>query len=260
MITILLASVLFSNDFSTRYDVNVGIFGKVGYADISLETQDDTYIMRMNAKTTGTAAKLTGNREETYISQGHIKEGKYIPDTFTKIKTTSRISREQVYHFNHIQKKIKLIQKNSEWVTRTSFDAMAFKLLKKEVQEHSTQESSLSEFVPQDVLSSYLNVLNSCNKQNKEHNLVAIGAHNDEKDINISFLAGEQRQEVLALFSQDIGNIYNLNVTPLDKEEKVVDVLVALDNDGLMKEAILGDVFWIGKVKAQRVYTQVGRR
>jgi len=258
--SLLLVSSVFSNDFSTRYDVNVGMFGKVGYADVTLETDGNTYIMSASATTVGTAAKLTGNRAETYTSKGHIIEGQYIPDTFTKLKTTSRATREQTYTFNHETKEVKLVQKNSKWITRTEFDPMAFKLLKKEVQEHSVNESTLKTFISQDVLSTYLNMLKSCNAQNTQQELVAIGAHNDEKDVNVSFLEGLQRDEVLSLFANDIGNIYNLNVTPFDKDEKMVDILVAFDNDGLMKEAILGDVFWIGKVSAKRIYTQVGSK
>jgi hypothetical protein len=35
---------------------------------------------------------------------------------------------------------------------------------------------------------------------------------------------------------------------------------MAFDNDGLMKEAVLGDAFWIGEIRAKRVYHDVANR
>jgi len=259
IISTLIASNLLANSFSTKYDVNVGMFGKVGVANVNLETDGHEYEMKVQATLTGTAASLTGNRVERYISKGHINEGKYIPDTFTKIKTTTRKERIQVYTFDHENKTVTLVQDQSEWVNSTKFDTIAFKIVKTEVKETSNHKSVLPEYRAQDVLSSYLNTVKTCNAQNKNYNLVAIGAHNDDTDVTLSFLEGLDRQKVASSFSQDIGHIYNLHVKPIDKDEKTVDVHIAFDNDGHLKEAILGNVFWIGEITAKRSYHQVTR-
>ena len=252
-----LASALFAQSFSTKYDVQVGMFGKVGVADVNLETDGNIYEMKVKATLTGTAASLTGNRVESYISKGHIDNGKYIPDTFTKIKTTTRKERIQVYSFDHTNKSVTLVEDKSEWVSSTKFDTIAFKIVKTDVKETSKDESTLPEYRAQDVLSSYLNTVKTCNAQNKNYDLVAIGAHNDDTDVTLSFLEGLDRREVASSFSNDIGNIYNLHVQPIDKEETTVDVHIAFDNDGHMKEAVLGNVFWIGEITAKRTYHQV---
>jgi uncharacterized protein DUF3108 len=258
--TLILASSLVAADFSTRYDVNVGMFVKVGYADVTLEENATHYDMRLVAKTTGTAAALTSNRVETYISKGQHKAGRYIPDSFVKIKKTDREERIQSYTFDHHKKKIVLTEEKNTLVSGTQFDTATFKLVKVEEEEHSTDTSTLPTYNEDDLLSAYLNTKQSCNAQQKEHTLFAVGAHNDKKDITLSFLDGLQKRKAEADFSDDSENIYNLHVKPIGKEDESIDVLIAFDNDGHMKEAFLGDVFWIGEIKAQRVYHRLSSR
>jgi hypothetical protein len=249
-----------AKDFTTRYDVNVGMFGKVGHADVILKEDAKYYEMRLVAKTTGTAATLTGERVETYISKGQRKEGKYIPDSFVRIKKTNREERIQTYTFDHQEKKITLTEEKTKLISGTKFDTTTFKLVKVDTTEHSTDTSMLETYNESDLLSAYLNTRQSCNAQQKEYSLLAVGAHNDEKDITLSFLDGLQKEKAGSSFSEHTENIYNLHVEPIDKEDKSIDVLIAFDNDGHMREALLGDVFWVGEIKAQRVYHQVSSR
>lgn len=262
LLTFILISALslMAADFSTRYDVNVGMFGKVGYADVTLNEDAGHYEIKLVAKTTGTAATLTGDRVETFISKGQHKEGKYIPDSFVKIKKTKREERIQTYNFDHKNKKITLIEERSKLVSGTKFDTVAFKVVKVDTTEHSTATSILDSYNENDLLSSYLNTKESCNAQQKEYSLLAVGAHNDKKDITLSFLDGLQKEAAKSSFSDGTGNIYKLHVQPIDKEDQSIDVLIAFDNDGHMKEALLGDVFWVGEVKAQRVYHRLSSR
>ena len=88
--TLILTGSLLAADFSTRYDVDVGMFGKVGYADVTLKKDENSYEMMLVAITTGTAATLTGKRVDTFISKGRIVEGRYLPQSFVKIKKTTR--------------------------------------------------------------------------------------------------------------------------------------------------------------------------
>lgn len=256
-IALITVSSLMAVDFSTRYDVEVGMLGKVGYADLSLREDARQYEIKLTAKTTGTAARLTAHRSETFISKGHIIEGSYIPDSFIKIKTTNDSERIQSYHFDHKQKKVRLTEETNKLVTRNSFDPILLKQVKKEVKESTTVTSILPTYNQNDLLSSYLNTKKSCNADTKEYTLLAVGARNDKKDITLSFLDGQRKENVAASFSKDVTDIYKLHVQPLKKEDKVIDVLIAFDDGGHMKEALLGDIFWIGKVKATRVYHQV---
>jgi len=261
IITILaLMSSLMAVDFTTRYDVEIGMFGKVGTADISLEDNDNSYEIKLRAKLIGTAAKLTGNRVESYISKGKIIDGVYIPDTFTKSMTSDDESEELVYHFDHNLKTVSLDKSTVETIKGTKFDTRTFKIVSTEEIKKSNTSEVLEEYIAVDILSSYLNTRESSAKAQKDYNLVAIGARNDRNNITVSFLDTLKKEEVKDSFSKDIGNIYNMNVKPLDEDNEIVNVLIAFDNDGLMKEAVLGDAFWIGEIRAKRVYVDVASR
>ncbi|HIC43242.1 MAG TPA: DUF3108 domain-containing protein [Sulfurimonas sp.] len=255
---LLISSVLLSNNFSTRYDVNVGVLGKVGHGDIIFTQDNDQYEIRAIATLTGMAATLTGNRFETYISTGHIVRGKYLPDTFVKIKKTTRKERIQTYTFDHKNKMVRLLEKKSTWVSQKKFDPIAFKILTKDVKEKTSKEYTLDNYMNQDVLSAYFNALKSCTSLQQVYDLKAVGAHNKDQDITITFLEGEKFRRFQKKYAFSAGNIYHLHVEPFDKkEDKTVDVIVLLDEKGYMKKAVLGNVFWVGEVTATRVKHRV---
>ena len=258
--TLGLVGSLLAVDFTTQYDVEVGMFGKVGVADIALHEDKNSYEIELSAKLIGTAASLTGNRVETYISKGKIIDGKYIPDTFTKTTTSDDLDETLVYNFNHETQTVNLDEKTVETIRGTSFNALSFKIVDTEELKKSSHSEVLENYVSSDILSSYLNTRKSCNAAQTNYDLVAIGARNDRNDITVSFLDSLKKAEVKESFSADVGNIYNLNVKPLDKDNKTVNILMAFDNDGLMKEAVLGDAFWIGEIRAKRVYHDVASR
>jgi hypothetical protein len=248
---------LSAKDFSTRYDVNVGIFGKVGYADMTLKEDGNTYEAKLVANTVDVAAKLLGNRVETFTSKGKIIDGKYIPESFVKTKTSTRKTRNLTYLFNHDKKEVTLIEKKSKLVNSTEFDPISFKIIDKDIRKNSTNKTILKNYRSDDVLSSYLNSQTRCNAEQKFYSLIAIGAHNDKNSVTLSYLEGSKKASASSHFSKGTQNIYNLNVNPLNEDDSVVNVLISLDNDGVVKEALLGEVFWIGKITAKRVYHKV---
>jgi hypothetical protein len=254
LITLLLACSLLAQDFSARYNVNVGMFGKVGYADLIVEENGSNYEAKLSAIVVGVAATLTGNRVETFVSKGKIIDGKYVPDSFIKTKTTTRKNRVQTYYFNHDKKEVKLVETKTKMISNSMFDIETLEMIYEDFNETSQEESVLYTYVGSDALSSYLNAQTICDKEQKNIKLMAVGAHNDENNVTLSCLEGLAKEVALLKFSDGIENIYNLHVEPHDKDDEIVDVLIAYDNDGFMKEAILGEVFWIGKITANRVY------
>lgn len=257
VISFLLISSLSSKEFSTRYDVNVGIFGKVGYADVSLIENGNDYEIKLSAITVGTAAVLTGHRVETFISKGKIINGKYVPNTFVKTKTQTRRSRVQNYFFNHEKKEVKLLQEKTKLVSCTEFNPATFEFKTKDVAEKDNEEKIVDDYRPDDVLSSYLNTKDNCKAKERTVELLAFGAYNHKNDVTLTCLEESKKTSVLSRFSNEIKDIYNLHVVPHDKDDTTVDVLVAYDSDGLLKEAILGEVFWIGEITAKRVYHNI---
>lgn len=259
-ILFLLTSSIFAQDVSTRYDVHVTMFGHVGYADVTLSENGREYEIKLVAKTIDVAAVLLSNRVETFTSKGKIKDGKYLPDIFIKTKETTKKTRVQTYYFDHNKKEIKLIEEKSKMVNRMKYDSETFTLKLKEVEERSKKEELLDTYADSDALSSYLNSKYGCSSKQKNHILVAIGAHNDKNDVSYSCVDGSKKQAAMLKFSDGIENIYNLHVEPLDKDDKIVDVLVGYDSDGFLKEGLMDEVFWIGKMSAKRVYHKISHR
>ncbi|MDF1879784.1 DUF3108 domain-containing protein [Sulfurimonas sp. MAG313] len=250
---LILVQVLFSQTFNARYRVDVGLFGSVGYSDVVIEDDGKTYSMSVTATTTGTAAVLSGNRMETYISKGKIVNGKYLSDSFYKYRKTTRKETIQTYTFNHEKEEITLRIQRSKWVKSSHFDPIVFKLIKTQEQEHSDENSSLDIYTSQDIFSSYLNALNSCNAENKVYELIAVGAHNHKKSVTIFFLQKKEKQKALELLDTDITDIFRLHIQPFSKDDTMMDILIGLDAAGHVKKAILGNVFWIGEVTSTRV-------
>lgn len=257
LILFLLISSAFSKDISTRYDVHVSLLGNVGYADVTLRESGDTYEIKLVANTVGVAAALLKDRVETFTSRGRVVDGRYVPDIFIASKVTTKRSRVQTYYFDHEKKEIKLIEEKTKLVNKTRFDPKTFKIKSEEVSENSVDETILDVYKDADVLSSYLNTKTICNSAEQCYKLIAVGAHDEKNNITVSCLKGLDREAAIVNFSEEIQDIYNLNVEPFDKDDEIVDVLVAFDNDGLLKEAYLGEVFWIGKITAKRVYHKI---
>lgn len=253
----LFLTFLKAQDLSTRYDVHVSLFDHVGYADVTLKEEDNRYEIKLVATTIGTAATLLGNRVDTYISKGKIIEGRYVPDIFIKSKETNKKIRKQTYRFNHDKKEINLIEEKTNIVSRPTFDTKSFEVKFKEKTEYSKKEKTEETYANSDTLSAYLNTKLDCNAAKKEHDIFAIGANNDKNRVSISYLEGKSKERAKADFSKEIDHLYNLNVTPFDKSDSVVDVLVSFDNDGFLREAFMGEVFWVGKITAKRVYHKI---
>ncbi|MCF6310471.1 MAG: DUF3108 domain-containing protein [Sulfurimonas sp.] len=257
LILLLLVCSLFAEGFTTRYDVNVGMFGRVGYADLTLKEDGDNYEAKLSAIMVGIAAVLTGNWVETFTSSGKIIDGRYVPNKFVKTQTRTTRSRIQTYYFNHDKKEIKLIQDKTKVVSHAKFSPVDFKIYYEDVNETSHKELILDNYLQDDSLSAYFNAKLNCNAKKKVYNLLAVAARNDKNNVTLSYLVGQEKESALLNFSNDIKDIYNIHVEPFDKDDEIVDVLVAFDKDGDMKEALLGEVFWIGKITANRVENNI---
>lgn len=253
LILFLLSSSFFALDVSTRYDVYVTMFGHVGYCDVELHEDKDSYEIKAVARTIDTAALLLSNRVETFTSRGKIKNGRYIPYVFIKTKETTKKTRHETYTFNHNKKEITLVEKKTKLVNRMEFDSATFKLKLREVRESSSKEETLDNYVEDDTLSIYLNSKYGCDLAQKKHKIMAIGAHNDKNNVSYECLEGTKKNSAAIKFSSELKNIYNLHVEPLDKDDSIVDVLIAYDNDGFFIEGLMDEIFWVGSMRAVRM-------
>lgn len=250
----IITTLLLAQNFSARYDVDVKLFGKVGYADITLKEDKNSYEIQLVANTIGAVATLLGNRVETFISRGKIVGGGYVPDVFIKIKETTKKTRHQTYYFDYQKKEINEVEEKTKLVSRLKFDSRSFKVISKEIKKSEKKETILDEFKSSDILTTYLNRAITCNEGQKDFKISAVGSHDDKNDISLHYLEGKEKLDIATNFSHDIKDIYKLHVNPHDKSDSIVDVFIGFDEKGFLKEALLGEIFWVGKITAKRVY------
>ncbi|ABB43679.1 hypothetical protein Suden_0398 [Sulfurimonas denitrificans DSM 1251] len=255
LIFFLVVSTLFAKEISSRYEIEVTLFKKVGYADIIFKEDGKNYETTLTVTAVGMAATLLRNRFETFTSRGKIVDGRYVPDIFIKTKEDNKRSRTQTYYFDHHKNEIKLIEEKTKLVNKASFNSSNLCITYRDVNESSREEKIEEQYFKNDSLTIYLNAIKNCNARSREYPLYAIGAHNDENSVLLSYLDKKKDTKINSL--QDSDYLYNLNVEPFDKSDTIVDVLIALDSDGTLKEAFMGEVFWIGKITAKRIYHNV---
>lgn len=249
----LFASSFFARESITRYDVFATLFGKVGYCDVLIKEDGNTYEVKAIAQTIDVAALLLQDRVETFESRGIIKNGRYIPNIFIKTKKTTKRTRVQTYTFNHEKKEVLLVEEKVKIVNKTRFDSQDFKFVTREVEEKSRKEELLDPYLADDTLSIYLNSRYACDGTQKRHPIFAVGAHNDKNKIHYECLTDKKKTAAQQKLKGDTHTIYNLHVEPFDKDDKVVDTLFAYDKDGLLQEGLMDEIFWVGSMKAVRV-------
>ena len=142
-----------------RFESGISIYGQVGFADIMLEENFDknTYKMTTVTSSTGIVRVLTANRSDTFISEGIIKNGVYVPQKFTKRTAKTDYEKVTTYIFdyeNDTVLKEKVTKKNE---TVSKFDPITFGFIesKKLVVDKVTENVDLSK---NDFLTLYLNL------------------------------------------------------------------------------------------------------
>ncbi|MDK9692905.1 MAG: DUF3108 domain-containing protein, partial [Sulfurimonas sp.] len=249
----LFVSSFFAYENITRYDVYATLFGHVGYCDVHIKEDGKNYEINVVAQTIDAAALLLQGRVESFQSKGIIKDGRYIPKVFIKTKKTTKRTRVQTYTFNHEKKEVLLVEEKIKLVNKTRFDSQNFRLVTREVEEKSRKDELLDPFVADDTLSIYLGSRYGCNGAEKKHLIFAVGAHNDKNNIHYECLTDKKKTLAQQKLQSSADTLYNLHVEPLDKDEKVVDALLAYDKDGLLQEGLMDEIFWVGSMRAVRV-------
>lgn len=142
-----------------KFESGISIYGQVGFADIILEENFDKKTYKMTAITSsiGIVKVLTSNRSDTFVSEGIIENGVYVPLKFTKRTTKTNYEKVTTYIFdyeNNTVSKEKVTKKN-EAVRK--FNPYTFKFTdgKKLVVDKVIESVKLSE---NDFLTLYLNL------------------------------------------------------------------------------------------------------
>lgn len=232
LLLILLTSLLQAEIQKATYDVSFGVFQKFGIANAYFETKENqTYLIRIEAKATGLAELLSNKRVEVYESSGVIQNGKLIPLKFVTIRQTKSKKAIKIYTFDHEAK--------NTWVEVT----------KNKVHHPKTQNPF---YTPEDILSLFFNI-KSYTKEQKNRSFHAISGNNDNGKIDVIFPKGEALAELKKMLGSSSGDFLKVILNDQIFASTNGELAINLNKDGLCDKAILEDVLFFGDIVGTRV-------
>ena len=212
------------------YEAGISIYGRVGVAEVDYEEDNvtKTYKMHIVMSTTGIVKKLTGNQENSYVSEGVIENGVYLPKKFIILVTKDSSLKKETYLFDHKAKKIEKTLYKKELESYSGFDISSMSVVSKKKTVEHTEHQSIK-YYRDDYLSLYLNV--------RHHNFACnILTYLDKKDSDTVALTNEN------LFTIEKNNgdeVYNIHMT--------------YDNTLFFQEALATDIFFFGDAYIRKV-------
>lgn len=227
----LLSQIASAKVITATYEVSYGIFQTMGIADARFETRDDdTYSIRIEARTTGIAKLLSNNRIEVYESHGNIAHGRLVPKKYIKIRRTDSKKMTKIYTFDHSKK-----------------------MASKEVIEGTERDKEENDFyAPEDILSLFFNVKQYM-KLRQNQVLYAIGANKNNGRIDVVFPKGQEIEKLKQELEMDEGVFVKVILNDKIFSSANGELLINLDDEGLCEKAILEDVLLFGDIVGKRV-------
>lgn len=223
--------ILNAKVLSATYEVSYGIFQTMGIADARFETrEDDTYSIRIEARTTGIAQMLTNNRIEIYESHGSIVNGTLIPKKYIKIRRTDSKKMTKIYTFDHPKKMV--------W--RENID-------------HDEWEKVPNEFyAAEDVLSLFFNFKNHLRLRHNRA-FYAIGGNKKDGRIDVVFPRAEEVSEMREKLQMEEGTFLKVILNDRIFSSEKGELWINLGEGGLCEKAVLQDVLLFGDIVGKRV-------
>ena len=235
MSVLLLFTAAYSKTLSATYEVSFGIFQKMGTADTMLQINDDnTYLIRVEAKTAGLAKVLSNNRYEVYESRGIVKNGKLVPNTYMTMRKTDSKQSVKTYTFDHQNR---IVWKES---VKTSGG----------VENRSREKNEY--YANEDILSLFFNLKNyTVKRQNTYFNV--IGGNKEDGRIDTVFPKAAELARMKKILETDEGDFLKVVLNDRIFSSEKGELLINLDREGLCEKAILEDVLLFGDIVGKRI-------
>lgn len=228
---VLLSPLLSGKVLNATYEVSYGIFQKLGIAEARFEIKEDqTYSIKIEAKTEGLAKVLTNNRVETYESYGSIVNGHLVPQKYIKIRQTDAKKSIRIYTFDHPAKTV--------W--------------RENIQSDEWKKVRHDFYAPEDILSLFFNVRNHMQNQ-QDRSFFAIGGNKKDGRIDVGFPKNEALTEIKKKLEMEKGDYLKVILNDRIFASANGELLINLGSDGLCDKAILEDVLFFGDVVGVRV-------
>lgn len=217
---------------SASYEVSFGMFQTMGIADASFEIKEDqTYTIRIEARTTGIAKVLSNNRIEMYESKGIVQNGKLIPEKFVKIRQTNSTKTVKIYTFDHEQ--------NTVW-------------FEKIVDNQREAKEKNDFYASEDILTLFFNIKNYM-KIRKNRVFHTVGSGRKDGRIDVVFPQKSELEEMKKTLKMKDGDFIKVILNDRIFSSANGELLINLNQEGLCEKAILEDVLLFGDIVGKKV-------
>ncbi|MBN2767894.1 MAG: DUF3108 domain-containing protein [Campylobacterales bacterium] len=221
-----------------QYKVSFGIVGELGIADAKITTEKNRYTIEIGAEATGLAKILSNSRKEKHISKGHIKNGRFISESYHVIKSFGNKYVEKIYTVDHKNKKVtkQYIKKKGDKVTED-------------------QKSTLDFYAEDDLLSLYFNLGNLIKDKTlaKEYQFKTVGAEKQKGRVTVIVPPKDEIPKYKKMLLK--GDYWYISVIIYQKifTSKQGELLIAIDDEGMAQKAILKDLLLFGDLRGERI-------
>jgi hypothetical protein len=237
LLVLLLFTGLEARKLDAAYSVSYGMFGELGISEAHLETKGDTYVIEVNARTTGIVKHLSKNRQESYVSRGHIVNGMLVSDTLEVVRSYGDKKSTKTYRIDHKNRK----------VTRTYIKKKAGKIFR--------NESRVLDFYSRDdLLTLYFNLSDRIDLDKpRSYELTAVGAEKQNGKVKIIVPDKKDRKHYEKSLGE--GDFQYLTAIVYQKifESNKGELMIAIGKDGIAEKAVLKDLILYGDLVAKRV-------
>lgn len=231
LILAIVSQIASAKVISASYEVSYGIFEALGVADAHFEIKEDqTYSIRIEARTSGIAKFLTNNRVETYESHGSVVDGVLIPQKYIKIRRTDSKKTTKIYTFDHPNKIV--------W--------------RENIQSDEWDKVKNEYYASEDVLSLFFNFKTHL-KSRKDRPFYVVGGNKKDGRIDISFPRDEALTQMQEKLEMKHGDFVKVVLNDRIFSSAQGELLINLDHEGLCEKAILEDVLFFGDIVGKRI-------
>jgi hypothetical protein len=246
-----------------KYDVTFSVFGKIGEADVTMERSADEYLITIDAKTTGTAADLSGNRKEIYISQGAIVDGVLVPDVLTIQRSSKGNLEFTSFLFDHEEHNISVEKAQIKEVTENSVDIMSLAIKRTKYDKFSSSQKYNDFYTKNDIVSLFFNASHYLKgmKSGDEKTLQAVGVSTENGEVAIASPKQPQLQHMQKIMKSDAVDQYvRVGVSKEYFENDDGALLVSLSPDTFPQEAMMEGILMFGDIRGIRVHDKVAAK
>ncbi|CZE47460.1 Uncharacterised protein [Campylobacter geochelonis] len=235
LLLLIFINFAFASEIYMKYDVSFGIFGKVGEADAKLVKHENnaTYEISIDAKTTGLANSLSGDRREYFYSTGEIYKDYFLPHLYTHRVERNKGGKvrvdEKIFTFNQRKSQIHFVRYKGEKGNISKSD-----------------DKILDYYAQNDLLSLFFNF--SKIKHDEElYALIAAGANKKDGRVDVFMPSGSKKESL----QKALDTKYQPYIVYINQKifsSKKGELHLSLDENGYAKKAILKDVIFFGDI------------